>query len=346
MYLSRDDVPADVVEHERRTLETISRNEGKPEAALPKIIEGRLNGFYKDVALLDQPYAKDDKQSISQLIGSAIDRPIRPNRDRLIGEMTHGVSPVEADRLQTIGRGARRRVGPGPRRGHPRCDGRRDRRRPRAWASTSPSSSAAATSGGAGPGAMSGMDATQSDHIGMLGTVMNALALQDALERAGQDTRVQSAIEMPRLCEPYIRRKAMRHLEQGRVVIFAAGTGNPFFTTDTAAALRAAEIDADALLKGTHSGVDGVYSADPRLDSDGHEVRRGQLHGRDDQGSQGDGCHGNRVLPRQPHPDRRVRHVVARRSAGDPARRTRRHDRPRLTAMCRRPARGWIRWAL
>jgi uridylate kinase len=112
-------------------------------------------------------------------------------------------------------------------------------------------------------GAMSGMDATQSDHIGMLGTVMNALALQDALERAGQDTRVQSAIEMPRLCEPYIRRRAMRHLEQGRVVIFAAGTGNPFFTTDTAAALRAAEIDADALLKGTHSGVDGVYSADP-----------------------------------------------------------------------------------
>jgi len=115
-------------------------------------------------------------------------------------------------------------------------------------------------------GAMTGMDATQSDHIGMLGTVMNALALQDALERAGQPTRVQSAIEMPRIAEPYIRRRAMRHLEKGRVVIFAAGTGNPFFTTDTAAALRAAELDADALLKGTHSGVDGVYSADPRLD--------------------------------------------------------------------------------
>jgi len=116
-------------------------------------------------------------------------------------------------------------------------------------------------------GAMTGMDATQSDHIGMLGTVMNALALQDALERAGQATRVQSAIEMPRIAEPYIRRRAMRHLEKGRVVIFAAGTGNPFFTTDTAAALRAAEIDADALLKGTHSGVDGVYSADPRVDA-------------------------------------------------------------------------------
>lgn len=115
-------------------------------------------------------------------------------------------------------------------------------------------------------GAMSGMDATQSDHIGMLGTVMNALALQDSLERHGQDTRVLSAIEMPRIAEPYIRRRAMRHLEKGRVVIFAAGTGNPFFTTDTAAALRAAEIEANVLIKGTHSGVDGVYSADPRRD--------------------------------------------------------------------------------
>jgi uridylate kinase len=114
-------------------------------------------------------------------------------------------------------------------------------------------------------GELAGMDATQSDHIGMLGTVMNALALQDALERLDQPTRVQSAIEMPRIAEPYIRRRAMRHLEKGRVVIFAAGTGNPFFTTDTAAALRAAEIDAEALLKGTHS-ADGVYDADPRTD--------------------------------------------------------------------------------
>lgn len=115
-------------------------------------------------------------------------------------------------------------------------------------------------------GSMTGMDATQSDHIGMLGTVMNALALQDALERRGQETRVQSAIEMPRIAEAYIRRRAVRHLEKGRVVIFAAGTGNPFFTTDTAAALRAAEIEAEVLIKGTHSGVDGVYSADPRTD--------------------------------------------------------------------------------
>jgi uridylate kinase len=115
-------------------------------------------------------------------------------------------------------------------------------------------------------GAGAGFDATQSDHMGMLGTVINALALQDALERHGQATRVQSAVEMPKIAEPYIRRRAIRHLEKGRVVIFAAGTGNPFFTTDTAAALRAAEIEAHAILKGTHSGVDGVYTADPKLD--------------------------------------------------------------------------------
>ena len=115
-------------------------------------------------------------------------------------------------------------------------------------------------------GAMEGMDATQSDHIGMLGTVMNALALQDALERHGQATRVQSAIEMPRIAEPYIRRRAMRHLEKGRVVIFAAGTGNPFFTTDTAAALRALEIHAEAILM-AKNGVEGVFTADPQQDA-------------------------------------------------------------------------------
>ena len=102
--------------------------------------------------------------------------------------------------------------------------------------------------------------------MGMLATVINAIALQDALERAEVPTRVMTAIGMAQVAEPYIRRRAVRHLEKGRVVIFAAGTGNPFFTTDTAAALRAAEIDADAVLKGTHSGVDGVYTSDPNSD--------------------------------------------------------------------------------
>jgi uridylate kinase len=113
-------------------------------------------------------------------------------------------------------------------------------------------------------GAGDGMDRATSDTMGMLGTVINALALQDALENEGQQTRVLSGIAMSEVAEPYIRRRAMRHLEKGRVVIFAAGMGNPFFTTDTPAALRAAEIEAGVVLKGTHSGVDGVYDSDPR----------------------------------------------------------------------------------
>ncbi len=108
------------------------------------------------------------------------------------------------------------------------------------------------------------MERASADYMGMLATVMNALAMQNALEKIGLFTRVLSAIEMTAICEPYIRRRALRHMERGRIVIFAAGTGNPFFTTDTAAALRAAEMGCDALLKGTQ--VDGVYSADPKKD--------------------------------------------------------------------------------
>jgi uridylate kinase len=110
-------------------------------------------------------------------------------------------------------------------------------------------------------GAAGGMDRAQADYMGMLATVMNALAMQSALERCNVPTRVQSAIPMASVCEPYIRRRAERHMEKGRVVVFAAGTGNPFFTTDSAAALRAIEINADLLLKATK--VDGVYTADP-----------------------------------------------------------------------------------
>ena len=110
-----------------------------------------------------------------------------------------------------------------------------------------------------------GLDQAQGDYMGMLATVINALALQNALEQVGVPTRVQSAIEMQRVCEPFIRRRAIRHLEKGRVVIFAAGTGNPFFTTDTAATLRAIEVGAELLLKGTR--VDGIYTADPEKDA-------------------------------------------------------------------------------
>ena len=112
-------------------------------------------------------------------------------------------------------------------------------------------------------GAAAGMDRATGDYMGMLATVLNALALQDALEKIGAVTRVMSAIEISEVAEPYIRRRAMRHLERGRIVIFAAGTGNPFFTTDTAAALRALEIHAEAILM-AKNGVEGVYTADPR----------------------------------------------------------------------------------
>jgi uridylate kinase len=116
-------------------------------------------------------------------------------------------------------------------------------------------------------GAADGMDRATADYMGMLATVLNALPLQDALEKAGTNTRVQSALGVSEVAEPYIRRRAMRHLEKGRVVIFAAGTGNPFFTTDTAAALRAAEIHAEIILM-AKNGVEGVYTADPAVDAD------------------------------------------------------------------------------
>jgi uridylate kinase len=112
-----------------------------------------------------------------------------------------------------------------------------------------------------------GMDRATADYAGMLATLLNALALQDALERAGAKTRVQSAIEVAEVAEPYIRRRAIRHLEKGRIVLFAAGTGNPYFTTDTAAALRSLEIGAEAILMGKH-GVEGVYDGDPTSDPD------------------------------------------------------------------------------
>jgi uridylate kinase len=124
--------------------------------------------------------------------------------------------------------------------------------------------------------AAAGVERSSADYMGMLGTVINALAVQSVIEQAGIQTRVMSAIPMASVCEPYIRRRAIRHLEKGRVVIFGGGTGNPFFTTDTAAALRAAELGCDAILKGTQ--VDGVYSADPKRDPHARRFERLSFH--------------------------------------------------------------------
>ena len=150
-------------------------------------------------------------------------------------------------------------------------------------------------------GAAKGIDRATADYMGMLATVMNALAMQAALERSGLASRVQSAIPMSTVCEPYVRRRAIRHMEKGRVVIFAAGTGNPFFTTDTAAALRAAEMACDALLKATN--VDGVYSADPKKVPDAVRYEFSQLSRSVSAGSSSNGCIGNFPVSGEPHPD-------------------------------------------
>ena len=173
-------------------------------------------------------------------------------------------------------------------------------------------------------GAAAGMDRATADYMGMLATVLNALALQDALEKQGVHTRVQSAIDIQEVAEPYIRRRAMRHLEKGRVVIFAAGTGNPFFTTDTAAALRAIEIHAEAILM-AKNGVEGVYTADPRADPDAefipeitHMERRQPRPARD--GRHGaDAVHGEQAADLRVQHGRRAQHRPdsVRRARGD-----------------------------
>ena len=156
-------------------------------------------------------------------------------------------------------------------------------------------------------GAAQGMDRATGDYMGMLATVLNALTLQDALERLGQHTRVMSAIDVKEVAEPYIRRRAMRHLEKGRVVIFAAGTGNPFFTTDTAAALRALEIHAEAILM-AKNGVEGVYDADPATDPDAKFIADDHPPRGDRAGPAGDGLHRALALHGQRPADLRLQH--------------------------------------
>ena len=145
------------------------------------------------------------------------------------------------------------------------------------------------------------MDRVAADHMGMLSTVINAIALQDAIEKTGLYARVMSAIEMHEVAEPYIRRRAIRHLEKGRVVIFAGGTGNPYFSTDTAAALRAMEIGAEVLLKAT--SVEGIYTADPEESRRRDEVRNDHLHGDHQAGPARHGYDGRVALQRQQSPD-------------------------------------------
>ena len=161
-------------------------------------------------------------------------------------------------------------------------------------------------------GATKGMDRASADYMGMLATVLNCLALQDALEHEGVYTRVQSAIEMQELAEPYIRRRAIRHLEKNRVVIFGGGTGNPYFTTDTTAALRAMEIGSEVVLKATK--VDGVYDADPKKNPEGQALRDASLHRSPSARAEGHGFDRDLALHGQPASDHRFRSAQARKS--------------------------------
>ena len=172
-----------------------------------------------------------------------------------------------------------------------------------------------------------GMDRSSADYMGMLATVLNALAVQDALEKTGHPTRVLSAIAMQEVCEPYVRRRAMRHLEKGRVIICAAGTGNPYFTTDTAAALRGMELKCDAIIKATK--VDGVYDKDPMKHDDAVMFK----HLSYEETLRRHGFHGHHAGPGKPGPDHRVQHVQRQHQKGGHGREPRHHRRRRLSVM-------------
>ncbi len=281
LYVSRDDVPADVLDEKRRAFSDEAAAEGRPADRIGDIVEGKLNKWLESVVLLEQPYRDTDRK-----VGRPDHREHREaGREHPRGALRpHG---GRRDDRRARRRGGRLRVveraatdqGPyrrvllklsgealmGPRQYGIDPEVARDIAGQVAEAGQTGVQIAIVVGGGnifrGLSAAATGMDRSTADYMGMLATVMNGLAIQDALEQAGCPTRVLSAIAMPEICEPYIRRRAIRHLEKGRAVVLVAGTGNPYFTTDTAATLRAVEIGAEVILKATR--VDGVYDADP-----------------------------------------------------------------------------------
>ncbi len=287
-YLARTDVPSDVVDNERRVLEAKAREDGKPEAALPKIVDGMLNGFFKDNVLLEQAAVQDNKKTgrarrapagvlAPAFAHARAGGPTGGARPAELGQDRRQVAPTKESPMteswpapapayrrvmlklsgEVFGGGA---VGVDP-------DVVQSLAQQIAEVVRGGTQVAIVVGGGnffRGPElSQRGMERSRADYMGMLGTVMNCLALQDFLEQAGIPTRVQTAITMGQVAEPYIPRRAERHLEKGRVVIFGAGAGMPYFSTDTVAAQRALEISCEVLLLGKN-GVDGIYDADPR----------------------------------------------------------------------------------
>jgi uridylate kinase len=245
-YLTKEDVPAEILESERRIAAETAKEEGKPEAALPKIVEGRVNGFFKDFVLMEQAFVKDNKKSIATLLkapaGGWKRVLLKLSGEALAGGGGLGVDPDIVDSIavqikQVVSTGTQVCVVIG---GGNYFRGAQLQER--------------------------GMDRARADYIGMLGTVMNCLALQDFLEKRGVDTRVQTAISMGQVAENYIPLRAVRHLEKGRVVIFGAGLGQPYFSTDSAAVQRALENGCEVVLMA--KSIDGVYDSDPRKNKD------------------------------------------------------------------------------
>eukprot|EP01038_Epipyxis_sp_PR26KG_P011725 gene11725-15692_t len=299
LSLKTDDLDPAVVERERQVLTEQARESGKSDDVIARMIEGRIRKFYEEVVLLQQPFVMNPDQTVAAFVAetakaAGISAEVTGFAMFKLGD---GVEKKEDDfaaevaalsGLSKAGRRSQMNEVANPKDQKPRRillkisgealmgDGQFgiDQETCLGFARDV---KAARDSGielclviGGGnifrgiSGAAKGMERATADYMGMLATVINALALQGALESIGVHTRVQSAIPMQTVCEPYIRRRAMRHMEKGRIVIFAAGVGSPFFTTDSGAALRAAEMGCDALLKGT--GVDGVYTADPKTD--------------------------------------------------------------------------------
>ena len=273
-YVSREDVPAEAREAEARIYEQEAAD--KPENVREKIVEGKLDAWYATIVLLEQEMhnPKFEGKTVQQLRDELTAKTGENVVIRRFVRFAVGPVGVSAGRLCVDGPCLQTHPAEALRRG---ADGRAASTAPTpsAWSPSRARSAAVRDQGvevaivvGAGniyrgmQGAAAGMDRATADYMGMLATVLNALPLQDALEKTGTDTRVQSALGVSEVAEPYIRRRAMRHLEKGRVVIFAAGTGNPFFTTDTAAALRAAEIHAEIILM-AKNGVEGVYTRRP-----------------------------------------------------------------------------------
>ncbi len=350
VHVEATQLPADVIAAERKILEARAAESGKPAEIVAKMVEGGINKFLGENTLLGQPFVKDDKQTVEKMLaakkaklhGLPLPRRRRRHREeagrlrrggRRDGATTAGVNP---DGHHAPSTGAAPAAKPNAPASRPTqrillklsgealmgddSFGINREMVERIVAEVKEVSDlgvqvAVVIGGGnifrgVSQGA-AGMDRATADYMGMLATVINALALGDAMNRGGLVARVQSALNIEPVVEPYIRGKAIRYLEEGKIVIFAAGTGNPFFTTDTAAALRGREMEANIVLKATK--VDGVYTADPMKDKTAHALREDHLRRGVREEPQGDGRHGARALPRPEAADQRVLHLQGRR---------------------------------